>query len=159
MTTIVYKNGILAADTQETVGGVQRRCNKLFRVKRKDDTFIIATAGNSYTGMMFVDWFRKGSMQEDVPDLTNLDADEEDFECLVWESKSAKLWSVNRLFHMIEVNLEDHPFYAIGSGADVAYGALAMGSSARRAVEIACEWEIHTGLPVETMKCPDNAPE
>lgn len=149
MTTIVYKNGILAADTQETVGDVPRRCTKLYKI----GSDIIATAGESYTGMIFVDWWEKGQDKETIPDFTNLDADTEDFECLVWTK--GKLFSVNRLFHMIEINLDDHPYYAIGSGSDVALGALATGASAKRAVEIACEYNIHTGLPVETRKCQE----
>ena len=149
MTTIVYKNGILAADTRETVNNVARRCSKLFK-SGKD---IIATAGDSYSGMVFVNWWMAGAREEDKPDLTNLDF-EEDFECLVWTK--GKLWSVNRLFELVEINLDDHPYYAVGSGSNVALGALAMGASAKRAVEIACEYDVFTGLPVEVRHCKDD---
>lgn len=146
MTTLVYKNGIMAADTQETWDGRARRCVKLYK---HGDT-IIGIAGDSFTGMLFVDWYIGGADKDDIPNLTHLDADE-DFYCLVWEK--GKLWVVNRLFRMIEVELEDHPFYAVGSGADIAHGALAMGASAKRAVEVAADFDIYTGLPVETRKC------
>jgi ATP-dependent protease HslVU (ClpYQ) peptidase subunit len=146
MTTIVYKNGIMAADTQETWDGRARRCTKLYKVGDS----IIGTAGDSFTGMLFVDWFSRGRADDDVPDLTHLDADE-DFYCLVWFKE--KLWVVNRLFRMVEVELDDYPYYAVGSGADVAHGALAMGASAKRAVEVAADFDIHTGLPVEVRKC------
>lgn len=147
MTAIVYKNGVMASDTQETVNDVPRRCVKLYKVGKD----VIGTAGNSYTGMMFVDWWKNGAQADDKPDLTNLDVDEEDFECLVWTK--GKLYSVTRLFQLVEINLEDHPYYAIGSGSAVAYGALAMGASAKRAVEIACDYDISCGLPVETKRC------
>ena len=138
----------MAADTQETLGdGLARRCNKLYRVGKD----IIATAGDSYLGMKFVEWWKEGDW-DDPPDLTSVDV-EEDFECLIWTE--GKLWSVNRFFTMVEVNLEDHPYYAIGSGSDVALGALATGASAKRAVEIACEYNVYTGLPVQTMTCPE----
>lgn len=147
MTVIVYKDGVMAADTQETVNDVPRRCIKLYKVGKT----IIGTAGDSYTGMMFVDWWKGGAKPKDKPDLTNLDSEEEDFECLVWTE--GKLYSVTRLFQMVEINLDDHPYYAIGSGSGVAYGALAMGAKAKEAVEIACDYDIHCGLPIETKRC------
>lgn len=152
MTTIVYKNGIMAADTREVSGQTARRCTKLFKFGRT----IIGTAGDSFAGMVFVDWWGRGRPENDRPDLTNLDMDE-DFECLVWHD--AKLYVVNRLMLLVEVSLEDYPFYAIGSGSDVALGALSMGASAKRAIEIAADFDVNTGLPVETRACKANKDE
>lgn len=146
MTTIVYKNGIMAADTREVSGGTARRCTKLY----KFGSTIIGTAGDSYSGMVFVEWWKAGCPADDKPDLTSL-AEDEDFECLVWHN--GKLWVVNRLFVMVEVVLDDYPFFAIGSGSDIATGALAMGASAKRAIEVAADFDINTGLPVETRQC------
>lgn len=39
-------------------------------------------------------------------------------------------------------------WWALGSGSDVALGALAAGASPRRAVEIACRFDLHCGPPV-----------
>lgn len=43
-------------------------------------------------------------------------------------------------------------YFAIGSGMMAAYGALAMGASAERAVEIACENDVWSGLPVVQLR-------
>jgi hypothetical protein len=45
----------------------------------------------------------------------------------------------------------DCEFYAIGSGADFAMGAMAMGASAEEAVRIACQLDPHCGLPVTVL--------
>lgn len=148
MTTIAFKNGVIASDTREVGDDVYRRCTKLY----KDCDDVIAAAGDTYTGLLFVEWFRDGEGEEDKPDLTSLE-DDNDFECLVWRAAEGKLYTVNRMFTFSEVCLEDHPFYAIGSGALGALCAMANGASAKRAVEIVSEFEINTGLPVETMKC------
>lgn len=49
-------------------------------------------------------------------------------------------WEVNR------------GFAAIGSGAEVALGAMAAGKSAREAVAIACKFDINSRLPVHVLK-------
>ena len=46
----------------------------------------------------------------------------------------------------------DAPFAALGSGANVALGAMAAGASAERAVEIACEWAEGCRGPVRIFK-------
>jgi ATP-dependent HslUV protease subunit HslV len=43
------------------------------------------------------------------------------------------------------------PFFAVGSGAEIALGAMAAGASAERAVEIACEFASGSLGPVETI--------
>jgi len=42
----------------------------------------------------------------------------------------------------------DHEFFAIGSGAAIALGAMAFGASAEVAVEIACRYDTCSGPPV-----------
>ncbi len=45
----------------------------------------------------------------------------------------------------------DAPFYAEGSGAKIAIGAMAAGASSTRAVEIACEYDSGCGGEVATL--------
>jgi ATP-dependent protease HslVU (ClpYQ) peptidase subunit len=45
----------------------------------------------------------------------------------------------------------DDEFYAIGSGAHYAIGALAMGAAPKRAVEIAMDWDNFTGGKINVL--------
>jgi hypothetical protein len=56
-----------------------------------------------------------------------------------------------RRIRLIEVA---SPFYAIGSGAHYAMGAMAAGASPKRAVEIAAQFDGSTGFGVDVIKWP-----
>jgi ATP-dependent protease HslVU (ClpYQ) peptidase subunit len=43
------------------------------------------------------------------------------------------------------------PFAAVGSGSELAMGALAAGASARRAVRVACEFDINSRPPIHVV--------
>lgn len=45
----------------------------------------------------------------------------------------------------------EEPFYAFGSGMDIAIGALAMGANAIKAVEIASRYSSHCGNGIDTL--------
>lgn len=147
MTTIAYRAGIVAADSQETWGdGRTNDCQKLFRM---DNGTIIATAGDSYTGLIFVDWFKDGARKDSIPDLTNIDIDE-DFECLVLEN-TENIYIINRFFQKYYVEMPEK-FYAVGWGATYAVAAMHMSASAKRAVEVAAKYDAYTGGKIKTMK-------
>jgi hypothetical protein len=149
MTTIAVDlaAGEIAADSQETSDSGQKyNCKKLFRVKGH----IIATAGGSYAGMAFVNWFREQGGDPDWaehPDLVNLDL-EEDFECLVVRPDGS-CYTVNRLF--VPLEQKGNPLIAIGSGGAAARGAMLAGASPSKAVRIACEIDTYTGGKVVKM--------
>jgi len=44
-----------------------------------------------------------------------------------------------------------HPFYAIGSGRDLAFGAMEAGASAFDAVKIACKYDLNCEGPIHTL--------
>lgn len=148
MTTIAYRNGVLAADsrtTLETEGGGARMflCEKLFRKTVPiHGECIIATAGESTPGMVFVDWYGKGE-----PPVDNFIIGEADFTCLVLQKDG--LWEFDGWCRGIKIIDE---FYAIGSGAKAALGAMHMGASSFKAVEVACKVEHYSGLPIVQMK-------
>jgi len=148
MTTIAYRNGVVAADSQETTSdGRITQCDKLFRVK----DYIIATAGDSYTGLIFLQWFKDGANREYIPDLSMVDLSE-DFECLV-VSKD-RIYTVNRFFQEYEINLRQNPFIALGWGSPYAIGAMEVSQkvTAKQAVQIACKFDCYSGGSVKTMK-------
>ena len=150
MTTIAFRDGILAADSQVTVnteagGSTKHRCAKLFRktIKqgRKSFDVIIATAGASSPGSMFVDWYGSG---EPIPKMLELHGG--DFTCLVLAPHG--LYEVD-MYCFPEPILDK--FYAVGSGRKEALAAMHCGKSAREAVEIASRIDPYTGGAITTM--------
>ena len=141
----------IAADSQETDGGGQKYgCKKLFRAA---NGCIIATAGGSYAGMLFVEWFEQWEGDpswEERPDLLNLEL-EEDFECLVVRPDGT-FYTVNRLF--IPIEQTSNPVFAIGSGGPAARGAMLAGASPAEAVKIAKQIDTYTGGRITRMKIP-----
>lgn len=153
MTTIAYRNGILAADSRVTVsseaGGDRTfQCEKLFRkmIPGPDGTVeevIFATAGDSTSGMVFVDWYGSG---HEAP-VTQFMAANADFTVLVLRKDG--LWEYDAWCRGMQIKDE---FYAIGSGCKLALGAMEMGAGALKAVEIAGRRDPYTAGPFTTMR-------
>ena len=149
MTTIAFKDGTIAADSQETHGdGRIAECKKLYSIGGT----IIGTAGDSYTGLIFVDWFERGARMEDAPDLSHVQSDE-DFECIVIENKDT-IYTINRFFQKYPTEMPDG-FYALGLGSSYAMAAMEMGADARKAVQIAAKYDAYTGGRIKTLKVKD----
>jgi hypothetical protein len=128
MTTIAFKNGVLAADKMAASGDIPFKATKLFRTK----THAIAFAGEFAEGIAFVKWFpvRDGKCPLKKTDALVMDL--ETGVCSWWEGESEAL-------------IEDS-MAAIGSGAGVALGAMSFGASAREAIECSSAWDTNTGL-------------
>lgn len=143
MTTIAYDSeiGIVAADSQETWGsGEKYNCKKLFTV----GDLVVATAGGTYAGMLFVNWLDIWDGEPDWderPDLINLDS-EEDFECLIIRPDHS-CFTVNRLF--VPVEQGKNRFITLGSGGKAARGAMLAGATPKEAVMIAKQIDSFTG--------------
>lgn len=90
--------------------------------------------------MIFVDWYGKKTK----PPAVLSDAD---FTCLVLDEDG--LWEFDSYCRAEQITEE---FYAIGSGAKVALGAMHHGASAQEAVEIAKLVDPYTGGEVKTME-------
>ena len=152
MTTIAVDldHGTIAADSQETCDdGQKTHCKKLFEV----NGHVIATAGGSYAGLLFVEWFDQWVEEPDWterPDLLNLDL-AEDFECLVVRPNGT-CYTVNRLFVPYEQTNERQ--LAIGSGGKAARAAMMAGCTPGHAVEIASRIDAYTGGPIVVIRIP-----
>lgn len=68
-------------------------------------------------------------------------------DAIVWTLKKKQLWYYDTKGPWFPI---EHAFFAGGSGAAYAIGALKAGASAKEAVEIAAECDPHTGKPVNT---------
>jgi hypothetical protein len=132
MTTVAWRDGVLAADRKGSLNGTGHRVTKLRRTK----THAIAFAGTVSTGIQFIDWF-KGARDGECPldrDTSAFVMDLETGKCEHWENG-------------VPCPIEDK-FAAIGSGMDLAIGAMSFGASAIEAVECASEWDNGSGLGI-----------
>ena len=139
MTTIAYRDGVLAADSRLTADSGKHTCKKLFRKRitegKKTFEVIIATAGHSSSGMVFHDWYGSG---KPIPDV--LIHHGGDFLCLVLRPDGLYEYDLYCRGERIE-----EEFYAIGSGAMAALAAMHCGKSAVDAVRIAARIDTYTG--------------
>jgi len=152
MTTIAYRDGVLASDSQVTVsteGGGSRKhtCVKLFRKKvtkgKKTFDVVIATAGETSPGLVFVEWYGSGKPIPDV--FLHIGGD---FTCLVLTPKG--LFEYDVYCQPEEVVLSPYPFYAVGSGTKAAMAAMHCGKSAVEAVRIACKVDTYSSGRIQS---------
>lgn len=160
MTTIAYRDGILAADSCETsededAGTCTAGCEKLFRV----GPFIVALQGESTPGLVWLNWFhlewdnaREPELQLVPQELTDRFLDNKaDFTAVVL-TKNRGLWIYDEWGTPAQITA---PYYAVGSGMKAALGAMHAGAGAVAAVEAACAHDPYTSGPVhssETLK-------
>jgi ATP-dependent protease HslVU (ClpYQ) peptidase subunit len=127
---------MMAADSQETRDTgliVGRGVRKLRRIKDS----LVACQGSDQDIALFEHWYSGPRSQSDKPDL------DEDFGALVL--CDGRIYKYHDKCVPIEVFEE---YAAMGSGDEIAMGAMAAGADPERAVEIACELNIYTGPPV-----------
>ena len=131
MTTIAYRDGVLAADGQRTATDVQieSRAIKIGRIGR----LLFGAAGSAAWAWRYRTWVRCGALGEPPRCLTGSCGfliGPDDALCLLtedgWERSVAA-------------------FYAEGSGWQFALGAMAAGASAEEAVRAAARFDVHTG--------------
>ncbi len=140
MTTIAYRDGILAADTQITCGStVDGWAQKAFKI----GSVLYATVGSAGPGEAFRNWL-VGGMKGDAPNMKPTDEIEGDAfifpggDRVVWRYRNE--WATHRA-----------PFFAYGSGSAIALGAMAMGATAEQAVAAAALRDTATGGEITTV--------
>ena len=137
MTTIAYKNGVLAADAMACIGNRKSSTTKIHHV---DGKFVIAGAGALADIMRVVEYVRENGLSE-CSRLFDIEA-----------FPSAIAIDINsgtpyRLERGVWLAITDE-YFAIGSGADFAIGAMATGLDAVAAVRHSCSLDIYTAEPV-----------
>lgn len=133
MTTVVWDGKTLAADRR--MAGFMTTC-KIFPF----DGGYIAGAGAMDQLAEVALWMQKGGDKPRLPE----DAESE---FLVIRGKRA-FWLTWPYLREIRIR---EPFAALGSGADYALGALAMGADARRAIQVAAQFDPHTGGGIDAV--------
>lgn len=157
MTTIAYRDGILAADSRETSGDedsgqLATQCQKMFGV----GPHIVALQGETTPGMAWLHWFRVCMMSAEAwrNPLSHTPADiidrflehDADFTAVVLTPHDG-LWIYDEWGVPQKITA---PYYAVGSGAKAALGAMFAGATATQAVLAACEHDPYTSGPVQS---------
>lgn len=139
MSVVVYDGKSLAADRQITIGDLRVMGSKM-RVIIEGGK-VLAWTGHQDSGLAMARWYQAGARPEHWPD------------CQKGENWSRLIVAHYDGFHCYEHTPEklilDVPFMAWGAGRDFALGALAMGATARQAVEVACRFSVMCGGGVE----------
>lgn len=137
MTTIVYRDGIMAADSMLTDwGDIKRQTDKIFIMPDA----VIGTAGDDGDILNFLDWWEAGHNSKKKPRRSSVT---ELHLIIVDATGKASIWAEDYNGEVVK-----EPFCSIGSGRGVAYGALEMGATAEQAVKAACKWNLNTREPI-----------
>lgn len=135
MTTIAWDGKVLAADSQITEGGLRSHQNTEKIIRYHSQFF--AYAGTLASCLAVIKWLKKGGKKKDRPEL-------EDIDFAVLHIKAGKAMLYYDDFNPVQ----QLPPYTAGTGRELALGAILAGATARQAVEIACDVDIKSGLPV-----------
>jgi ATP-dependent protease HslVU (ClpYQ) peptidase subunit len=147
LTTIAYRDGIFAGDSQMTEGHVKTICGPKITVI--NPTLVLALAGDVSTEWSVYKFFRDPAWKE------NLDNDKVP---KIKGKMEAILWSEGQLYFLqgsIYPVLVAHPFYAIGSGWGFALSGMELGLSAADAVIHASKYDIYTNDRIQVVNVKD----
>ena len=145
MTTIAYKDGVLASDSGVFYGDyLVGETEKIWRV----GDILVGAVGTAGFARKFLDWVRSGNRCWDKtpgPD----DIPENGTAFIIFDGKIRE-WDYGcRNGPSLEIT---SPFKAWGSGSAVALGAMAAGASAEEAVRIAIQYDVSSAGAVQVLR-------
>lgn len=146
MTTIAYKDGVMAADSRSTRNGtiVSERCCKIFKAK---NGWLIGWTGSAPLIDKIKEWADGGC--EGEPPAIPKNGDDTSSGLALIVKGDGSIWELDHHGVLDPVNGD---FMAEGSGWEIAMGAMAAGKSAIEAVEVAKTLDIYTGGDVQSVR-------
>lgn len=150
----------MAADSQTSdvpEVGLYSQCQKVFRKRvsspggRRKYDILIGTAGEDFSGVLFTDWYPgadwilEGKDLPKLPHAFEYDPEYNDFLCITLEPSGVYLVD----YHLRPIK-QIGKFFAVGSGAPLAMALMESGASPKRAVELACKYDLYSRPPVIT---------
>ncbi len=137
MTTIAYRDGIMAADSRAYSGNRDYMGAKA-KIERLEDGTLIGVSSTVVGGGEEVrEWVKAG---------TNPKAELNKGFTLLLVKPDGKV------FVAVDTTLLSGPltadFFAVGTGSDIALGAMGMGATAIKAVEVGCRLDPWSALPI-----------
>lgn len=138
MTTIAYRQGVIAADTQMIQG--TSIIGHITKIVRRDDGALCGGAGDLAWVQAFHRWFLEGC--EGEPPRFDDDCSKG---LIIRRRKPIEVFESIGAFEF------KPEFVAIGSGKEFALGAMQVGASAKRAVKAAMAFDPGTGGAIMTL--------
>lgn len=135
MTTIAYRDGVLAADTAMCQGGVMM--GNTIKIVRREDGDMAGSAGDASYNFAFAAWFLAG----EIGPAPKAEQDDQSFDRGVIFRKSG----IMDVFEPRGQFQATAPYFAFGSGKESALGAMFAGADAITAVQAALKFDPHTG--------------
>lgn len=152
MTTIAWDGLSLAADRMSSSGYAQRTVTKLWKGKWLDGRdVLIGFAGDGAFCQAIMDALQFGKTKEQMPDWRDYNV-EKNHTMAVVVDRDKNVYEMTVRFELLPY---DEVVFAIGAGAEVAWGALEAGANAVRAIQIAGKRTPHTGLGVQQIRFSD----
>ena len=141
MTVIVADRKTMSGDSMSvhrgTIVGTHRKVHPV-----RD--MVVGYAGDADSGLAFLDWCRRGMSSRGKPrDLSD------EFTGLVLDGSGLYEYT----YLLVPMRIEGS-FWAIGAGAQAALGAMRMGATPKKAVEIACAVAPYCAGPVTVEELP-----
>lgn len=137
MTTIAYRDGVMAADSRAYSGDKHPIGNKVKVRRLENGTLIGCSTTVVGGGERVLDWYEGGmDSEEEVP---------ESFQLVVVKPNGEIYIGTGSTYLSGPLEAE---FIAIGSGEQYAHGALMAGADAVDAVGIACRCDAWTDFPI-----------
>jgi len=136
LTTIAFKNGVLAADTQATCSYHSR----VRKIHRMPDGVLLGGCGSTQDCHLVAEWL-KGGQEGKLP--RSLEAD------FIIVLPNGSILIAEGRFPPFPLTAK---FAAIGSGSPVAMGAMEAGATALEAVKIAAKHDGGTSGPFHTLR-------
>ncbi|HEX5321493.1 MAG TPA: hypothetical protein VFW46_20215 [Stellaceae bacterium] len=143
MTTIVYRDGIIAADTGVHAGHDWRKPDLYHKIARLQDGSLFAGAGDTGAFTKLQRWL-DGSREDERPSIDDNDV------IVVDRATGVVTYYTGAGAREVEA-----PFIAIGSGMPPALGALHHGATAEEAVRIACMVDPWSREPIDVVRLRD----
>lgn len=144
MTTVAYRNGIIAADMQAGNGSRAARFHKIGRNKGGS---LIGACGDAPLVYALIKWFVEGEQGQMPATYGKFGDDNCDVHALLIRADRSLYRIEPAGFFRFEAE-----YCALGSGSNYALGAFAAGADARTAVHCATIHDLHTGMGIEQLE-------
>lgn len=164
MTCIAYKNGVLACDSLFTINSLAASYDK--KIKKFKNGILYGASGDNDDRelILLLENFLSGRPLTEINfpnrnDLLQLNCD---LTSIVVIPPKFTINNFVEEIYVISTKMSDegdfgvvkisHPYWAIGSGGELAIGAMAQGANAIEAVKIACHFDIYCYEPVHSIQ-------
>lgn len=142
MTTIAYRDGVLAADSMLSDNATL--VGSFTKIRPVGDVGFLALAGQIGPNFkIMIDWLSKWPVIDEAP------------KCLA-DGDVSGIFALEsgRVFQLVRGSPYEisAPFFADGTGRFIALGAMAMGATAEQAVDVAIHYDHHSGGTTQTVR-------